>query len=344
MARVGYVGRRAGHHDRRWVRTLCDGGHEVTAFLRDRAGSDDLGVPVQGWNDDGRSLAWVAAGQDLLVAGPLSDAAAAAVEAGVAPTLGISWAFDLLVDAASADVAERLGRTVPHLVGVHVDCESLAVRVRALGAAPEGISVAAWGIDTGFFSPGPTDDARVAGETLVFSARAWEPMYDVPTVVRGFALARQKDPRLRLVLGGDGTERSRISALVKDLDIGDAVTFVGPMTQGQVREWLRRCDVYVSASRSDGSSLSLLEALAVGVPVVVTDLESNREWVTSEVVGSVFPAGDAEALGRALVDEVGTVRTALSRMVRRDLVLGKGDATQNRQVFLEAVERALGSG
>ncbi len=315
----------------------------MTAFLRDETGSHDLGVPTHTWDDHERPLSSVAGGHDLLVAGPLSDAAAAAVESDVAPALGISWAFDLLLEAQVEEVADRVRRTLPRLAGVHVDCRSLADRARGLGVAPERISVAAWGIDTDYFSAGSQPRAHAAGK-VVFSARAWEPMYDVPTVLRGFALAHRQDRSLRLVLGGEGSERARIEALIGELGIVDAVARVGRLSGSQVRDWLRRSDVYVTASHSDGSSLSLLEALSVGLPVVVSDLDGNREWVGSETVGRLFPVGDAEMLAHALLEEVRKPECTARRAARRDVVLGKGDWARNRLVFLGAVERALRAG
>ena len=58
--------------------------------------------------------------------------------------------------------------------------------------------------------------------------------------------------------------------------------------------WFRSADVYVSCAQSDGTSVSLLEAMATGLPVVVTDLPSNREWVDDGQSGWLAPANSAE--------------------------------------------------
>jgi glycosyltransferase involved in cell wall biosynthesis len=122
------------------------------------------------------------------------------------------------------------------------------------------------------------------------------------------------------------------------------VAHIGRLARDQLRGLLRRSDVYVSAARSDGSSLSLLEALSVGLPVVVSDLDGNREWVDSDTIGRLFPVGDAESLGRALLEVTRRSDDAAGRAARREVVLARGDWDRNRLVFLGAVDRALGAG
>ena len=57
----------------------------------------------------------------------------------------------------------------------------------------------------------------------------------------------------------------------------------------------RAADLYLSASHSDGSSVSLMEALGCGLPVLVSDIPGNREWVTDGEQGWLFPDGDDAA-------------------------------------------------
>lgn len=324
--RVGYVSRTANAHDAAWLRTLGDAGYTVTAL---RPGDD---------------LRRAARGLDVFVAGPLTDAAAAAVAVGTVPTLGLCWAFDLLIEAQQPALAERLRATLPQLAWLHVDSHVLARRAAEFGARVERISVAPWGIDLDLFAPG---DAPAAAESMpddaviVFSARSWEPVYDVPTVVRGFARARRRNPRLRLVLGGDGTDRAAVAAEIARSGCAEDIVLIGRVRPVTVRDWLRRAAVYVSAAHSDGSSLSMLEALAVGVPVVVTDLDTNREWVDAPEVGAVFPVGNAQALADALLDAIAT-DTAERRHARRAVAEARGDARVTRAVLTDAVGRVLG--
>jgi glycosyltransferase involved in cell wall biosynthesis len=169
-------------------------------------------------------------------------------------------------------------------------------------------------------------------------------MYDVPTVVRGFAEARQTRPDLRLVLGGQGSQAGAVRALIHELRLDDVTEVPGSMSAPEVLAWLRRSAVYVSASHSDGTSLSLLEAMAVGVPCVVSDLPSNREWVVASEVGRVFPVGDPHSLAEAIGQQLAAPRTQEAARRRREIVLTRGDWSRNRLEFLAGVELAMREG
>lgn len=338
MAHLWWLSRSAGGHDDRWVAALREAGHRVTAVpasataadLRRTAGAD----PV-----------------DLVLAGPLTDVLPLALTAGVAPVVGMCWAFDVLVELADPPVRRRVQEALPRTAWVHADCRDMADRLAGLGASPERISIAAWGIDVDFFRPGPPVPAlraRVAAAddaVVVLATRSWEPVYGLDVLLEGFARARSAEPRLHLAWGGQGSLAGELRAQVGRLGMGAAVTEIGRLGPSEVRDWLRSSDLYLSAAHSDGSSLSLLEALACGVPAVVTDLPGNLEWVTGPRVGRAFPDGDPEGLAAALLGAVHLVPgTAQERAGRRAAVLDDGDWRTNRAVLLAAVDRVLEEG
>ena len=75
---------------------------------------------------------------------------------------------------------------------------------------------------------------------------------------------------------------------------------MGRLDATSLASWLSRAEIYVSASRSDSTSVTLLEAMASGAVPVVTDLEGNREWVDEGAGARLFRVGDAAGLTRAL--------------------------------------------
>lgn len=333
MASICYLSRTTGRHDERWVRTLREGGHRVSAYAG--IGAEDLIRAAR------------ANPFDLVVAGPLTDAAHVAVEADVAPVLGIAWGFDLLIEAKEAAGRERIRATLPRLAWLHVDSHTLAGMAQELAMPAARITVAPWGIDTDVFrpaSPAPDESTQELGGgdgRIVFSARSWEPMYDVATVIRGFAKAMATLPDLRLVLGGQGSQQGAVHGLIRELGL-DAVTHLpGLLSPPEVLAWLRRSALYVSASHSDGTSLSLLEAMAVGLPCVVSDLPSNREWVVDPVVGRLFRVGDPQSLADAVVEQLTAPVLDEAARRRREIVLSRGDWSRNRVEFLDGVEAAL---
>jgi glycosyltransferase involved in cell wall biosynthesis len=105
-------------------------------------------------------------------------------------------------------------------------------------------------------------------------------------------------------------------------------------------EVLQGADVYCSMSRSDGTSLSLLEAMACGLAPVVSDIPANREWIDDGVDGVLVAPGEVETLASALtrvaLDE--DFRRSASARVR-EKVVERGDQRTNMARILAAVEK-----
>jgi glycosyltransferase involved in cell wall biosynthesis len=75
------------------------------------------------------------------------------------------------------------------------------------------------------------------------------------------------------------------------------------VSQADLPRYYRSSDLYVSASLSDGTSISLLEALACGRPVLVSDIPCNREWITPGEQGWLFPSGDVESFAQIVLQD-----------------------------------------
>jgi len=119
------------------------------------------------------------------------------------------------------------------------------------------------------------------------------------TAIRAMATLRERRPDLRLAIVGDGPRGAELKALCEDLHLTDRVTFFG--YRRNVSDFLASFDLLLSASSdNEGTSNSILEAMALGVPVVATDIGGNREVVTSGVTGYLVPPNDQGALANAI--------------------------------------------
>lgn len=130
---------------------------------------------------------------------------------------------------------------------------------------------------------------------LVHVARH-HPVKDQAMLIKGFALANV--PETRLVMVGDGPLRGELESLAISLGISKRVDFVG--IQKNVPDWLAACDAFALTSLSEAASLTLLEAMATGLPVIVTAVGGNPEIVRDGIDGLHVPRGDAEACGLAI--------------------------------------------
>ena len=123
----------------------------------------------------------------------------------------------------------------------------------------------------------------------------------LPILFESIAQLKTVFPELLLNLVGDGEERAKLETMVRELGIQDQVNFLGYQSQSQVRERLQKSDIYVLPSFAEGVSVSLMEAMAAGVPVVTTQIAGVNELVEDGINGYIVPAGDVISLTEKLV-------------------------------------------
>jgi glycosyltransferase involved in cell wall biosynthesis len=124
------------------------------------------------------------------------------------------------------------------------------------------------------------------------------PVKDQATLIRGFAGAVHALPHVDLLMVGDGPLRPDLEQLAVDLNIRERVKFL--RIRKDIPDLMQAADVFALTSLSEAASLTLLEAMASGLPVVVTDVGGNPEIVRHEQEGLLFPRGDAAGCARAL--------------------------------------------
>jgi glycosyltransferase involved in cell wall biosynthesis len=249
----------------------------------------------------------------------MQDSAFLAGLAGLRPLIGMSWGSDLLLGARRGVGRWTARWALSRCQLLLCDCQAVRQAALGLGATEDRIVVFPWGVDLDRFRPGRERRLRHAlgwdSAFVLLSARAFEPIYGVDVLVDAFLLSAPSEPRLRLLLLGGGSLRPALERRIESAGLRARVHFAGPVPEEQLPDYYRSADLYVSASHSDGTSVSLLEAMACGRPVVVSDLASNQEWVRHEVNGWVFADGDRQALAAQLCRADG-MRAQLSTMGR----------------------------
>ncbi len=127
-----------------------------------------------------------------------------------------------------------------------------------------------------------------------------ETVYDVGTILDAAGPVMRRHPHTRLVVAGDGALRATLEARAKFVLPAGRYEFVGRLPIEPLAALMRRADVYLSASHSDSTSVSLLEAMSAGAVPVVSDIEGNREWVADGDGARLFPPGQRAALEAAI--------------------------------------------
>lgn len=171
-------------------------------------------------------------------------------------------------------------------------------RLREVGVSAP-VQVVPNGIDTSRFTPeGPTSDCVPDGKPVVLFVGRLVEGKRPGDAVAALDRLRETHPDARLVVCGDGPLREELAAAVAERGLTEAVTFLGHVPYDEMPAVYRGVDALVLPSRAEGLPRTVLEALASGVPVVVSDLEQVAPVV--EGVGRSVTVGDVEGFAAAL--------------------------------------------
>ncbi|MDI1443265.1 glycosyltransferase [Polyangium sp. 6x1] len=187
------------------------------------------------------------------------------------------------------------------IVAVSDDARRVALSIER-GSARRLVTIRN-GVDTRAYKPGDATRARhalgvPAGVLHVGCVARLSAEKDHASLIQAFARVRTSHPGARLTLVGDGAERASLEELVKKFGLQGAVSLLGH--RDDVAALLPGFDLFALASRTEGTSLTLLEAAAAGLPIVATRVGGNPEIVTNGETGLLVPAGEPAALADAI--------------------------------------------
>lgn len=367
--RLLYFSDNASDHNRRFLEKLAQAGLDVW-FLNPTSDR-----PLETWLPDG--VHWVRTSQilrrdatpsafagflsefreclqtiapDLVHAGPTHNCGYLTALSDFHPWLLTSWGSDVLHQVDQGPEWKQATRlALQKADGFFCDCDAVRARAKELAQlSDDSIVQFPWGIRKGSFSPdgplpGNEEFTHETGTCVILSTRSWEPLYGIDLLLEAFRQACAVDPSLRLVLLGGGSQAASVREFIAAHTLQNKVRIPGPISRADMPKWFRAADVYVSCAKSDGTSVSLLEAMATGLPVVVADIPSNREWVVEGENGWLAPVGSAKDFaGRFLpAARLATAeRQAFSERNRR-IVSERADWDRNFPKLLEMYERLL---
>jgi L-malate glycosyltransferase len=370
MARILYVSQSYSTHDRRFLELLAQLEDEAW-FLPCESGGNQAEIgpvpkrihrlpPLTQKNCAPFRCSWVRAAvrfcrlvrtlkPDLVHAGPVQTGGFFAALAGVHPFLITSWGSDVLSLAESSFLMKSLTKFALRRADMALgDCEVVRERISALSSlSPEEIICFPWGItEGGSRLPRPPLDFRKSLDweecKVIVSARSLEQIHGTMNFVRAMEQILHRRADIRVLMLGDGNLMGEVTEFVRSHRISDKFHFAGHVPEGRVRDYLAEADIYVSATPCDGTSISLLQAMGCGLPVVVADAGGNREWVREGENGWLYSPGDLPAL-------VAAISTALensalwSAMGRANInsVKARANWEQNSRQLLLAYDRLL---
>jgi glycosyltransferase involved in cell wall biosynthesis len=279
---------------------------------------------------------------DLIHAGPIQTCAFIAVLTGFRPILTMSWGFDLMRDVDRGRWWKFATRyTLKRSTFFTSDAQVTRDTAVRYGMDPDRTVVFPWGVDLDHFQP-PSTVHRPSSGFTVFCNRSWEPNYGVDVLARAFAKIAADRPDLSLMLLGGGSQGAAIRQILRRAGVEDRVSFPGHIPNRDLPRYYHMADLYVSPSHVDGSSVSLMEALACGLPCLVSDIPANQEWVRDGENGWLFPDGDAGALAAKILQVI-AMRDMLPQVGKtaRTVAEEKADWKKNFGLLLRAYEQTI---
>jgi L-malate glycosyltransferase len=324
--RILYFSRSYSTHDYRFLASLEKTNHEVF-FLQleaSRRQTEDRPVPrnVQQipWAGGQHEFRWRDVPRlaldlrrltkkikpDLIHAGPIQTCAFISLLSGFRPVLTMSWGYDLVQEADRNRWMRWVTRyTLQRSAYFISDAKVSRDKAVAFGMAPEKTVIFPWGIDLKSFHPKPMTDTKPSTRgrkpITLFCNRTWEEIYGVDVLAKAFVRIATIDPKINLILLGRGSQGARIRQILMSGGVLDRVHFGGHVTQMDLPRWYHMADLYISPSHVDGSSVSLMEALASGLPCLVSDIPGNKEWIVDGENGWLFRDGDVDDLSEKIL-------------------------------------------
>lgn len=209
------------------------------------------------------------------------------------------WGSDVLI---SADNSWFHRKRVKHVLSrsdvIITDAGMLTGQVKKLADRDKQIITVPFGIERSILDSGRQAESSDSDSVILISTRQLEPLYMVSDLLEAVSILPERMVKKTIIVGG-GSQGDDLRQAVTELGLKE-IEFTGRVPHKQVFDELHRADIYVSCSRSDSTSVSLLEAMASGLFPVVSDIEGNREWIEHGQNGLLFDVGDIEALARMI--------------------------------------------
>lgn len=226
------------------------------------------------------------------------------------PLVVTAWGSDVYRAPHESRLARRLNPwAVRRADWVTCDSADQAKVLRSWGAA--NVSVIGWGVDRREFHPG-VDGGPLrrrldipADAPVLLSPRRWHPNSNIPSVVAAHArLADDVYLILKRGLGNESDGGPAVERAVAASPARDRIRTLGDIPAGELPALYGAADVVISLCSTDGTPVSVLEAMAVGAPVVALDVPSVAEWVTPPG-GALVPALDPDLIASAVESFLG---------------------------------------
>lgn len=226
---------------------------------------------------------------------------------GFHPLVATAWGSDVLV-GGKLRIKRPLVKFVLNRADlITCDANHMVEAMVRLKGDKNKIYIINFGIDTKKFQSAAKDEVLmkqldIARSHTVISARNFLPVYDIESLIKAIPYVLKVVPDTKFVIAGSGSEEANIKKLSASLSVTESIRFTGQIPNTDLPKYLTSVDVYTSTSLSDAGLASTTgEAMACGLPVVITDSGENGEWIKDGEGGFLVPVKSPEVLAEKIV-------------------------------------------
>lgn len=248
------------------------------------------------------------------------------------PKVATAWGSDVLVAPKRSFIFRKIVQNVlQHFDAFTSDALFMAYEMGKMSPKPLDIQIANFGVESVSF-----DQSRK--ENIIYSNRLHNPLYRIDLIVDLFLEYKSRNPHdsWKLVIAATGSETELLKQKVAQSPFQEAIEFVGWIDAAQNHAWYQKAKIYVSLPLSDGTSISLLEAMENGCIPLVSNLPANNEWITDGFNGVVFKGKSTFPIEAAM--QLDTKKCA---QINREIIALHGLKSSNRSKFIAIYDQLL---
>jgi glycosyltransferase involved in cell wall biosynthesis len=225
---------------------------------------------------------------DIIHSGYLWQTGILAALSGFHPHLSMPWGSDILTDPENNYIKRYFVKKVLNSCD-HIQCDAEYVKnkiVKDFKISANKITVFPWGIELEKFYKSDKSEARKKlniseNKFVIIYNRSLENIYGYRYLLEAFLdFSRDKNDVIMLMLS-DGSGKNEVIKYINENELEEKILLIGRVPNNELPVFLNSSDIYVSSSLSDGTSLSLLEAMACGLGIIVTNVPAITEWVNN---------------------------------------------------------------
>ena len=227
---------------------------------------------------------------------------------GFHPHLSMPWGSEIMVHPYE-NILYKIVNNYVFKKSDHITCDSKHVKeliIKDYNILPQNITVFPWGINLKDFNNNDMKESKRAelgwdDNTILIMTRKFEKFYRIIEFIDVFHKLLKSNDNVRLFLLGSGSLENKIKSKIIKLNISNYIHMPGWVNRKEMNNYLNSSDIYISNSYTDGSSVSLLEAIACGLSPIVTKIESIEEWVEDGYNGYLVDIDNPEEMEKKIM-------------------------------------------